>query len=91
VLPESPRASLRRAWPGALAAVAGIVLVRLATVAYFSLFGDARAIYGTMGALLAVVFSAYPSTMGSRTLSSLRTVEKAQTNNSSPAGKDITR
>jgi len=59
VLPESPRASLRRAWPGALAAVAGIVLVRLGTVAYFSLFGDARAIYGTMGALLAVVFSAY--------------------------------
>jgi membrane protein len=59
VLPESPRASLRRAWPGALAAVAGIVLVRLGTEAYFSLFGDAKAIYGTMGALLAVVFSAY--------------------------------
>jgi membrane protein len=59
LLPESPRSSLRRAWPGALAAVAGIVLVRLATVTYFSLFGDARAIYGTMGALLAVVFSAY--------------------------------
>ena len=59
VLPESPRASLRRAWPGALAAVVGIVLVRLGTEAYFSLFGDAKAIYGTMGALLAVVFSAY--------------------------------
>jgi membrane protein len=59
VLPESPRASLRRAWPGALAAVAGIVVVQLGTEAYFSVFGDARAIYGTMGALLAVVFSAY--------------------------------
>jgi hypothetical protein len=31
------------------------------------------------------------STMGSRTLSSLRTVEKVQTNSSSPAGNDITR
>ena len=59
LLPESPRASLGRAWPGALASVAGLVLVGLATEAYFSLFGDARAIYGTMGALLAVVFSAY--------------------------------
>ena len=59
VLPESPRASFRRAWPGALAAVVGIVLVQFGTEAYFSLFGDANAIYGTMGALLAVVFSAY--------------------------------
>lgn len=59
LLPESPRASLRRAWPGALASVAGFVLVGLGTEVYFSLFGDARAIYGTMGALLAVVFSAY--------------------------------
>ena len=37
----------------------GIVLVQFGTQAYFSVFGDARAIYGTMGALLAVVFSAY--------------------------------
>ena len=59
VLPESPRASFRRAWPGALAAVTGIVLVQFGTQAYFSVFGDARAIYGTMGALLAVVFSVY--------------------------------
>ena len=59
LLPESPAANLRRAWPGALAALAGIVLVQLGTEAYFSLFGDSRAIYGTMGALLAVVFSAY--------------------------------
>jgi membrane protein len=59
VLPESPRASLRRAWPGALAGVVGIVLVQFGTRAYFSVFGDSRAIYGTMGALLAVVFSVY--------------------------------
>jgi membrane protein len=59
VLPESPRASLRRAWPGALVAVLGIVLVQLGTELYFSLFGDANAVYGTMGALLAVVFAAY--------------------------------
>lgn len=59
VLPESPRASFRRAWPGALAGVVGIVLVQFGTQAYFSVFGDSRAIYGTMGALLAVVFSVY--------------------------------
>jgi membrane protein len=59
LLPESPRASLGRAWPGALAGVAGIVLVGLGTEVYFSVFGDAKAIYGTMGALLAVVFSGY--------------------------------
>jgi membrane protein len=59
VLPVSGRASLRTAWPGALAAVVGIVAVELGTEAYFSVFGDANAIYGTMGLLLAVVFSAY--------------------------------
>jgi membrane protein len=59
VLPVSPQASLRTAWPGALAAVAGIVAVELGTELYFNVFGDANAIYGTMGLLLAVVFSAY--------------------------------
>jgi uncharacterized BrkB/YihY/UPF0761 family membrane protein len=59
ILPASPRASLRRAWPGALAAVGGVVLVQLGTEALFGLLGDSRAIYGTMGALLAVVFAAY--------------------------------
>jgi uncharacterized BrkB/YihY/UPF0761 family membrane protein len=52
-------AKLRRAWPGALAAVGGILVVRFGTEAYFSVFGDSSAIYGTMGALLAAVFSAY--------------------------------
>jgi membrane protein len=59
VLPVSPRATLRRAWPGALAAVAGIVVVELGTEAYFRIFGDANAVYGTMGLLLALVFAAY--------------------------------
>jgi membrane protein len=59
VLPESPRASFRRAWPGALVTVAGIVLIQYGTQVAFQLFGDANAIYGTMGALLAVVFAAY--------------------------------
>ena len=59
VLPESPGATVARAWPGALAAVAGILLVQFGADAYFRLFGNANAIYGTMGALLAVVFAAY--------------------------------
>jgi len=59
VLPVSAQASMRTAWPGALAAVVGVVAVELGTEAYFSVFGDANAIYGTMGLLLAVVFSAY--------------------------------
>jgi membrane protein len=59
VLPVSAQASMRTAWPGALAAVVGVVVVELGTEAYFSVFGDANAIYGTMGLLLAVVFSAY--------------------------------
>jgi membrane protein len=59
VLPVAGRASMRTAWPGALAAVVGVVAVQLGTEAYFSVFGEANAIYGTMGLLLAVVFSAY--------------------------------
>ena len=53
------RAKPRRAWLGALAAVGGILVVRFGMEAYFSVFGDSSAIYGTMGALLAAVFSAY--------------------------------
>jgi membrane protein len=53
------RAGFRAAWFGALAALAGVVLVQLGTKAYFSLFGDVNAVYGTLGVLLAVVFTAY--------------------------------
>jgi membrane protein len=59
VLPVSRRASWRTAWPGALAALGGILAVELGAELYFDVFGDANAIYGTMGLLLAVVFSAY--------------------------------
>jgi membrane protein len=59
VLPVSPQASMRTAWPGALAAVLGIVAVEAGAELYFGVFGEANAIYGTMGLLLAVVFSAY--------------------------------
>lgn len=59
VLPESGTASLRTAWPGALAAVVGILAVETGTELYFDVFGNANAIYGTMGLLLALVFAAY--------------------------------
>jgi membrane protein len=59
VLPGSPRATLRTAWPGALVAVVGVVAIQFGAEAYFSVVGNANAIYGTMGLLLAVVFSAY--------------------------------
>jgi membrane protein len=58
VLPSS-RTSLRSAWPGALVAVVGIFAIQRGSAAYFALAGDTNAIYGTLGILLAVVFSAY--------------------------------
>ena len=53
------RARLRAALFGALAALAGILMVQLGAEAYFSTFGDTTAVYGTLGLLLAIVFSAY--------------------------------
>jgi membrane protein len=53
------RGGLRAAWPGALVATVGVVLIQLAAEAYYSGFGDASAVYGTLGVLLAVVFSVY--------------------------------
>ncbi|HEX6010738.1 MAG TPA: YihY/virulence factor BrkB family protein [Geminicoccaceae bacterium] len=53
------RAGFRAAWLGGLAALAGIVLVQTGVEAYFSAFGDTSAVYGTLGVLLAVVFSAF--------------------------------
>lgn len=58
VLPAA-RGGLRAALVGGLVAVAGVVLVQLGAEAYFSGFGDASAVYGTLGILLAIVFSAY--------------------------------
>ncbi len=58
VLPER-RPPLRAALLGALVAVVGVVLVQLGAEVYFAGFGDRSAVYGTLGVLLAVVFSAY--------------------------------
>jgi membrane protein len=58
VLPEHG-ADLRAAWPGALVALLGGLLVRFGLSVWFSVFGDTSAVYGTMGALLAVVLSIY--------------------------------
>jgi membrane protein len=58
VLP-SRGGSLRAALVGALAALAGLVVVQAGTDAYLAAFGPARAVYGTLGVLLGIVFSAY--------------------------------
>jgi membrane protein len=58
VLPEAP-GGLRAAWPGALVALVGALVVQSGLTLWFSVFGDASAVYGTIGALLAVVLSAY--------------------------------
>lgn len=52
-------ASLRAAFLGALVALVGMVLVNVSTDAYLAAFGPARAVYGTLGVLLGIVFSAY--------------------------------
>jgi membrane protein len=57
ILPEEP-GGLRAAWPGALVALGGLA-VRFGLTLWFSVFGDASAVYGTIGALLAAVLSAY--------------------------------
>lgn len=58
VLPGE-RGRIGPACRGGLVATAGVVLVQLGAEAYYSGFGDASAVYGTLGVLLAVVFSAY--------------------------------
>lgn len=58
VLPEVP-GGLRAAWPGALVALVGALAVQFGLKVWFSVFGDASAVYGTIGALLAAVLSAY--------------------------------
>jgi membrane protein len=59
VLPETPRATWRTAWPGALVTILAIVAIRFGAELYFSVVGNSNAVYGTMGVLLAVVFAAY--------------------------------
>jgi membrane protein len=59
VLPDSKRATWRTALPGALVSVLAVVAIQLGTRVYFDIVGNSNAVYGTMGVLLAVVFSAY--------------------------------
>jgi membrane protein len=58
VLPAAG-SGFRPAFVGGVVALAGVVLVQLGAEAYFSGFGDQSAVYGTLGILLAIVFSAY--------------------------------
>jgi uncharacterized BrkB/YihY/UPF0761 family membrane protein len=52
-------ASWRAAWPGALVAFAGTILVRIGTELYFGTIGDTAAVYGAIAGLLAVSISVY--------------------------------
>ena len=58
VLPARRR-SLRAAWPGAIVGLVGLGLVSLGARIYFELVGGTSAIYGAIGALLAVSFCIY--------------------------------
>ncbi len=58
VLPETPT-SLRASLLGGVVALVGVLAVQLGAEVYFSAFGGRSAVYGTLGVLLAVVFSAY--------------------------------
>jgi membrane protein len=53
------RPPLRAVLLGGVVAVVGVILVQLGAEAYFAAVGDRSAVYGTLGVLLAVVFSAY--------------------------------
>jgi uncharacterized BrkB/YihY/UPF0761 family membrane protein len=58
VLPAN-RIAWKGALAGALVALVGVGLVQLGAAAGFSGIGDRSAVYGTLGVVLAVVFSAY--------------------------------
>jgi membrane protein len=59
VLPETPKATWRTAWPGAVVTVLAFVAIRFGADVYFDVVGNSTVVYGTMGVLLAVVFAAY--------------------------------
>jgi membrane protein len=59
VLPETPKATWRAAWPGAVVTVLAFVAIRFGADVYFDVVGNSTAVYGTLGVLLAVVFAAY--------------------------------
>jgi len=62
VLPFS-HAPVRTACGGAFIGLVGILLVQAGTQLYYGAFGRVNALYGTLGILLALVFSAYLAAM----------------------------
>lgn len=56
ILP-SRSVGINAVWPGALAALVALVLVRVGAAAYFEVSGGAGAVYGTIGAILVIAFS----------------------------------
>jgi membrane protein len=58
VLP-SAEVRLRDAWPGALVAVIGLRLTQALAEAFVELFGEAGAVYGAIGGLLAAGYGVY--------------------------------
>lgn len=58
ILPTA-RVSLRDAWPGALAAALGLRAIQALAELFFDLFGDAGAVYGAVGGLLAAGYGVY--------------------------------
>lgn len=53
------RTGLRPAWPGALVATLGLVVVQFAAQKVPALFGNAGTVYGTIGAFIAAGFAVY--------------------------------
>ena len=53
------RTGLRAAWPGALVATLGLVIVQFAAQKVPALFGNAGTVYGTIGAFIAAFFAVY--------------------------------
>lgn len=54
-----PRPRIREIWPGALVAAAGISIVRGALELYFEHLADFGALYGSLGALMALLLFVY--------------------------------
>jgi membrane protein len=55
------REPLRDIWPGALVAAAGLTIVKLGLELYFEQLADFGAIYGSLGALMALLIFVYAS------------------------------
>lgn len=58
VLPMAPR-PLREIWPGAIVAAVGLTIVKLVLELYFEQFADLGAVYGSLGAAMALLLFVY--------------------------------